>query len=240
MKPQQEQHSRTLLIISREEAELKIQTKIEKGKEIQSMNLFSESDLDLAKRREKSWEDVTYQSLESMFSDRRYADEFLQWLTGGVVLNYQSPFHKKVQQFEQRLTEAIDRLEALIEKLPDIPTNVPDRIEPNKGMQDTKEQKVFIIHGRADQYIHEVARFIEKVGLTAIILREQPSGSFTLAENLDKYSNVKFALLLLTADDVGKLKTDEESQPRARQNPIYELGKFQEKLGKQSDFNKVL
>jgi len=88
--------------------------------------------------------------------------------------------------------------------------------------------KVFIVHGHNEAINIEMARTIETLGLTPIILREQPSGSKTIIEKFeDNADSVGFSVILLTADD----KTDGGSI-RARQNVIFEMGYFMGKLGR--------
>jgi predicted nucleotide-binding protein len=91
-----------------------------------------------------------------------------------------------------------------------------------------ENNNIFVVHGHDDAARHSVARFIEKLGLNAIILCEQNGGSRTIMEQLDKYSDVSFAVVLLTPDDVGcaKDKNPRKLLYRARQNVIFELGFF--------------
>jgi predicted nucleotide-binding protein len=92
---------------------------------------------------------------------------------------------------------------------------------------------VFIVHGHDNEAKESVARFIEKLDLRAIILHEMPNIGRTLIEKFEDYSNVGFAVVLLTADDLGTSKDKiEVLKPRARQNVIFELGYFIGKLGR--------
>jgi len=92
--------------------------------------------------------------------------------------------------------------------------------------------KVFIVHGHDEGPRETVARFLEKLGLTPIILHEQASRGMTIPEKLVLHGNVGFAVVLLTPDDVGRAKNCLEEQPRARQNVILELGYFVGHLGR--------
>ena len=94
--------------------------------------------------------------------------------------------------------------------------------------------KIFIVHGRDDLMKMDVARFVEKIGLEAIILHEQSHSSATIIESFEKYSDVGFAIILYTPCDIGKLASDEELQPRARQNVVFEHGYFIGKLGREN------
>jgi predicted nucleotide-binding protein len=93
---------------------------------------------------------------------------------------------------------------------------------------------VFVVHGRDNEAKLEVARVLEKVGLQAVVLHEQPSRGKTIIEKIEHYSDVGFAVVLLTPDDVGALATEAEKlNQRARQNVIAELGYMVAKLGRE-------
>jgi predicted nucleotide-binding protein len=93
--------------------------------------------------------------------------------------------------------------------------------------------KVFIVHGHDTETKETVARFIQKIGLKPIILHEQPSSGFTIIEKLESFSNVGYALILLTPDDVGgDAHKKNDLHARARQNVIFELGYFIGKLSR--------
>lgn len=92
---------------------------------------------------------------------------------------------------------------------------------------------VFIVHGHDEAAREAVARFIEKLGLRPIILREQPGKGSAIIEQIEHYSEVGFVVVLFTGDDVGYPKDSaREKRPRARQNVIFELGFFVGKLGR--------
>jgi predicted nucleotide-binding protein len=99
-----------------------------------------------------------------------------------------------------------------------------------KGPIDTKD--VFLVHGHDDAARETVARFIEKLGFNAIILHEQPNRGRTIIEKFEAHSAVGFAVVLLTPDDVGGSAKTKDTQPRARQNVILELGFFCGALGR--------
>ena len=96
----------------------------------------------------------------------------------------------------------------------------------------SESPEVFVVHGQDNAAREEVARFIAKAGLKPIILHEQASGGRTVIEKLEHYSNVGFAVVLLTPDDLGSL-AGEEPKRRARQNVIAELFYFIGKLGRE-------
>ena len=107
--------------------------------------------------------------------------------------------------------------------------------ENEASEQVEKSNKVFIVHGHDDKIKNAVARFIENIGLEPIILHEQPNKGLTIIEKFENYSRVGFAIVLLTADDVGSVKNKKDNlNMRARQNVIFELGFFIGKLNRQN------
>ena len=90
-------------------------------------------------------------------------------------------------------------------------------------------RKVFVVHGREEGPREAVPRFLERLGFEPIILHEQANQGRTVIEKVEDHSDVGFAVIILTPDDMGNLK-GEEPQPRARQNLLLELGYFIGKL----------
>ncbi|MED4018040.1 TIR domain-containing protein [Sutcliffiella cohnii] len=93
--------------------------------------------------------------------------------------------------------------------------------------------KVFIVHGHDNGAKQEVARFVERLGLEAIILHEQVNRGKTIIEKIEEYSNVGFAIVLYTPCDEGKVKGTTDLKDRARQNVVFEHGYLIGKLGRE-------
>ena len=131
--------------------------------------------------------------------------------------------------------------------------------EKPEVMKSAPSKNVFIVHGRDHKPIKELKAMLRKFGLNPIVLHEQPSGSRTIVEKLEKYSDVGYAFIVLTPDDIGcdygkyvfglfpyekgKLKLhktslsvmkklDERLKRRARQNVVLEFGYFIGLLGR--------
>ncbi len=100
--------------------------------------------------------------------------------------------------------------------------------------QATNNRRVFIVHGRDEAAKISIARFIEKLELEAVILHEQASTGMTIIEKLERHTDVAYAIVLLTPDDVGSLRNNTDNlKSRARQNVIFEHGYLNAKLGRQ-------
>lgn len=95
--------------------------------------------------------------------------------------------------------------------------------------------RIFVVHGHNEAMKQAVARSVEKLGLEPIILHEQPNKGRTIIEKFEFYSDVGFAIILLSGDDKGYVKSEipKKARLRARQNVIFEMGFFIGKLGRE-------
>jgi predicted nucleotide-binding protein len=102
-------------------------------------------------------------------------------------------------------------------------------LQPNVCMN-----SIFIVHGRDDNTKNEVAQFLKDLGLNPVILHEQPNKGRTIIEKFEDHSSAaKYAVILLTPDDVGGLKSEPNKMYlRARQNVVFEMGHFIGSLGR--------
>lgn len=113
-------------------------------------------------------------------------------------------------------------------------TTAPTVANKQKPVRLASEQRVFIVHGHNNEAKETTARFIEKINLTPLILHEQPNKGKTIIEKFEAFSDVEFAVILLTPDDIGYRVGDKDKQKkRARQNVVLELGYFLGKLGRE-------
>lgn len=97
-----------------------------------------------------------------------------------------------------------------------------------------KTEKIFIVHGHDDVAKTYVHHFLNQLtGKDAVILHEQGNSSQALIEKLENAaSEIGYAVILLTPDDLGRAKTDTELETRGRQNVIFEMGYFMALLGR--------
>lgn len=97
-----------------------------------------------------------------------------------------------------------------------------------------KNNSIFLVHGQDEGAKHSVARFLELLGVTPVILHEQINHGMTVIEKFeDVAARAGFAVVLMTPDDLGyPAGKEEEKKARPRQNVILELGYFVAKLGR--------
>lgn len=108
-------------------------------------------------------------------------------------------------------------------------------LAPNVEVARTRRatRRVFVVHGHDDAARESIARFLERLELIPVILRDKPNAGRTIIEKFEEESDVGFAVVLLTPDDVGGIaKIPRKLRSRARQNVIFELGYFAGALGR--------
>lgn len=141
----------------------------------------------------------------------------------------------KVAQFSNK---SIDEVDGVFKKHKEL--KLPERtilqstnIKKNQTSK-TNKNDVFIVHGHNEELKEKVSRTIEKLKLNPVILHEQSNKGQTIIEKFEKHSNVNFAVVLLTYDDLGNNKSDKNPNKRARQNVILEMGYFIAKIGREN------
>ena len=167
---------------------------------------------------------------------KRYrVDEF--WYSVPISVGRITPADESIAGYQTAIADAAEKLrnavEMLREKLDD-PAQAPGGPAVPAMERAPDSGKVFVVHGHDEAAKQLVARFLERIGLEPIILHEQISKGLTIIEKVEQYSDVAFAVVILTPDDVGASRDDPENlQPRARQNVWLELGYFIGKLGRE-------
>lgn len=217
------------LVVPKEEAHQKILKRIPIGKDILSKKIKSMDDLDEVTKEKSKWSEYNLELLSRLFDNSAIADGYNQW--SGFITNINPSFHELVTDFKKSMGSKITHLESILNRLELIPEAISS---PSLKTINNKEtsNKVFLVHGHDDAARETVARFLEKFDLEVIILRDEPDKGRTIIEKIEDYSDVGFAVVLLTPDDKGTSISKEEYNSRARQNVIFEWGYFIGKLGR--------
>ncbi len=148
-------------------------------------------------------------------STERGVEEVAKKLAEAIVLQTQ----RDNIQFSEKIESAVSRLSKKEQTKP--PT------------QEVPPDEVFIVHGHDLGARESVARFIEKIGASPIVLDEQASRGNTIIEKFEEHANVKYAVVLLTPDDAAHSVSDpSDVKFRARQNVVFEMGFFLGKFGR--------
>ncbi len=156
-------------------------------------------------------------------------------MIGGMIMRNIDPFAiifdpPYGQSLIPAIFDMIDEAIGVIENDYDFDPNPKNNL-PKKLKEGSISNRIFLVHGHDNELKESTARFLEKIGLKPIILHEQTSKGLTIIEKFEEYSDVAFAVVLLTPDDLGsKVGEQEKLKKRARQNVIFELGYFLGKL----------
>jgi predicted nucleotide-binding protein len=211
----------------------KIQAQIEKGQQIRNKEIRTKDELDEARAECSKWSKYNTELLQRIFDNSSMADEYNRFY--GKAISMHPTLPELIDDFRRDMDDSINRLEAIHDRLDLIPepaAGPSPTIPPPTSTENSTD--VFIVHGHDDAAKETVARFVEKLGIGAIILYEQPNASRTIIEKFEAYANVGFAIILLTPDDICASRDKAtEGKARARQNVIFELGYFFGRLGRQ-------
>ena len=148
------------------------------------------------------------------------------WMSGTPDSVFENNFNRGKKELLNLLNVVVEDLQL------DTVINEPKKLE---GKSALISNNVFIVHGHNEKMKLSVARTIEKLKFNPIIVHEQPNKGKTIIEKFTDNSEVAFAIVLLSADDIAYNKNEkpETAKFRARQNVIFELGYFIRKLGRE-------
>ncbi len=94
------------------------------------------------------------------------------------------------------------------------------------------KNKVFIAFGHNLKIKQKVKKFLINLNYEPVILVDQASWGMTIIERFEYNSDVGFAIIIFTKDDLGNTKNGLDLNFRARQNVVMEYGFFCGKIGR--------
>ena len=228
-----------ILTISNADFGNRLEKRIEIGEELFNRTISNQDELTSANHNYKLWTEYNNEMLKQVFNieNNEYKSSYnnagfsiIEGQLGKVQGNL-------VQSFKNIVKYKLDNLKSLlarVELLKSQPTNYSHASSETTTKKLSKTQ-VFIVHGHDEVAKTKTARFIEKLGLEPIILHEQASGSKTVIEKIEAYSNVGFGIVLYTPCDLGAKKEEKPNlKNRARQNVVFEHGFLIGKIGREN------
>lgn len=218
------------LLVGRDYFEENLKNRILIGEEILKRQIQTYSQFGQAKQDYDDWNDYNSELLKRSFNNpnNEYRESY-ENVNQKFIYTSRSRA-EELQDFLKDVNNKVNNLRQLVAKLPLIETEIKEPVI--SAEQSIERKKVFIVHGHNNEVKVNVARTIEKLGLEAIILHEQANSGKTIIEKFEEHSDVSYAIVLLTDDDHGKSKNEENLRSRARQNVVLELGYFIGKLSR--------
>lgn len=233
----------TELLISRDDAKSRLQERIQKGLEIKQSQINSLEAFDSATNEYSKWNSFNTELLKRIFSTEELADEYSHWIGIGIISMREPSLGEKIADLYKDIDQKIHRIDSIIERLELIPLSnslaagAAPINEPQRTP--TKTKKVFVVHGHDGIAKTNLEVFLHEIGLEPVVLHRQADEGLTIIEKFEKHSDVGYAFILLTPDEISYVKADEskddnarQKEYRARPNVIFEFGYFVGKLGR--------
>ena len=226
----------TELTLSKNDFDSKLDERIELGEELYKYPVKTQADFAKNKEGFNSWSDYNSEFLKQAFNKEynEYKKSYDDAGTFSISLIGRNPTpSQELQKFKSRIETKLNNLKKLRAKTDLLKTSFVDNTSLKSEIVQLDKSQVFIVHGHDEAAKTKTARFIEKLGLTPIILHEQASGSKTVIEKIEAYSNVGFGIVLYTPCDIGaKNEENPNLKNRARQNVVFEHGFLIGKIGR--------
>lgn len=227
-----------------DEARQRLQSRVDAGNGLRTKRISNLQELENSKREYSRWNKFNTELLERMFSTAQYADEYSWW--SGVVEMGTPPLGKQISEHLDDIGEKIHRIESIIERLELIPVapSVALLTSPQglpQPAQSGGRKKVFVVHGHDDAAKANLEALLRELGLEPIVLHRQPDEGNTVIEKFERHSDVPYAFILLTPDEIAYVRKEEilpdqdrKKEYRSRPNVIFEFGYFVGKLGRRN------
>lgn len=227
----------------RDVAKSKLQERMQKGLEIKKTLISSQYNLEMARNEYSKWNSFNIEMLKRMFTTEELADEFSSWSAAIFVSMRESSLDEQISDLFKDIDNKVHRLDSIIDRLELIQVNI-SHTQP--GLSDSVSQnspcnskKIFVVHGHDVNAKTNLELFLIKIGLTPIVLHRQADEGLTIIEKFEKHSDVGYAFILLTPDEIAYLSSEASKDEkerlkefRARPNVIFEFGYFVGKLGR--------
>jgi len=227
----------------RDEAKAKIEERIEKGLKLKQRQVDTRESYDALRNDYSKWDSFNDELLKQSFNTDEVAREYSFW--GGAAISLRDPsLGDKIADTYKDIDSKIHRLDSISERLELIPlderiNNVDQYSAEPLDSKQAKSKKVFVVHGRDEVSKTNLEVFLHEIGLEPVVLHRQADEGMTIIEKFEKHSDVGYAFILLTPDEVAYLasegtRPDDErnKEYRARPNVIFEFGYFVGKLGR--------
>ena len=105
---------------------------------------------------------------------------------------------------------------------------------PTQPAKSSDKRRVFVVCSTDDEMKKAIINALTKLWLVPVVICEEPSQGRKIVERFHDYTDVGFAVVLLSPDDFayGKNQAPTKRKLRPRQDVVFELGFLLGKLGK--------
>jgi predicted nucleotide-binding protein len=230
------------LLVSRDEAKTKLRERIERGSELKQRQITTNEEYETLRNDYSKWNSFNNELLKRLFTTEELAKEYSFWGVAAVSMREPS-LREKLAEIYKDVDSKIHRIDSIIDRLELIPLSAGVQgvipLQPQAPNSQPRTNKVFVVHGRDELAKTSLEVFLHEIGLEPIVLHRQADEGMTIIEKFEKHSDVGYAFILLTPDEVAYLVTEDSKADsernkefRARPNVIFEFGYFVGKLGR--------
>lgn len=214
-----------MLKIPLTEAEKILEKQIKKGNGLLKDPVKTSVSLKIAEKLYNHWNSKNYDILKKIFHFIDIARDYSTstWSIGGILVS-DLKLSEKVEKLHSNICIKISKLESI--------SNSLLLLDEDKKIS-TELRKIFFVHGTDCDTSTKVMRFLNELGLKLIIIKDLALAGKTIIDEIQKRSEVKYAIGLLTPDNLGGTHANELNF-RADQNVLLELGIFIGKLGREN------
>jgi predicted nucleotide-binding protein len=140
-------------------------------------------------------------------------------------------------EFQASKLSIVNGLRAAAHLIGDQPLKLPTT--PTKTV--IRSNRVFIVHGHDHVAKSELELYLTELGLEPVVLHRQADEGKTVIEKFEKHSDVGYAFIILTPDEIAYPISDEKvaddkrrKERRPRPNVVLEFGYFIGRLGREN------
>jgi predicted nucleotide-binding protein len=232
--PPDQPAQRPRLTVDRKTFASELDERLALGEEILERPVSNHEELEAAGADYYTWDDYNSTLLKQRFTTAEIAEEYSFWGVGVIGGHYS--FEEKVADLRDDVQKKLRRLQSVRGRLDlyEEPPDLPVAVARQAAVAAAAGRTIFIVHGQAEAPKLAVHGLVRKLtSEDPVILHNQPSKGRTIIEKFEDHAGeAAFAVIILTADDIGGLARDEDLAPRARQNVVFEFGFFVGALGR--------
>lgn len=230
------------LKISREDAKARLQDRFDKGMELKRTQISTQEAYDAAKKEFSKWNSFNTELLKQIFTTDALATEY-SWFGPLAVAMRRLTLSEEIAKLYKNIDEKLHLIDSIVERLELFPLISTVSVEATEPADDatpvSRSRKVFVVHGHDEVAKTNLEVFLLEIGLEPVVLHRQADEGLTVIEKFEKHSEVGYAFILLTPDEIAYLKAEankpedqRRTEFRARPNVIFEFGYFVGKLGR--------
>lgn len=220
-----------VLRVARSKLDGELAQRLDLGQQLLDRSVQDADQLKQLQREFSTWDEYNLQLLRSRFSTTKVADGYKRVTVG---IGGTGTLQQELHWLHSDTMRQIRRLGSIRQQLELYESEAEETKAKGSSAGSVRGAKVFLVHGHDGDAKLQVAELIEKItGERPVILHEQVDSGQTIIEKFEGHaSQIGFAVVLLTADDVGSARRAATLNPRARQNVVLEFGFFLGKLGR--------